>query len=69
MWCATTTAGSGHASSTVTRRDRVIGGSAGMSRGTARAGFGMRPKYFSTSDSACAGSTSPAMVSVQFEGT
>jgi hypothetical protein len=47
---ATTTAGSGQFSSSVTRRSLVCGGSRGMSRGTGREDFGTRPRYCSTSE-------------------
>ena len=50
-------------------RSCCIGGSGGMSRGTAFAGFGILPKYRSTSCAACAASKSPTMVSVAFVGT
>ena len=69
MWCATTTAGSGHSSLSVTRFSLVCGGSFGMSRGTGLSDAGTRPRYCVTSASASFESKSPTSTAVALLGT
>src|SRR4029453_8481736 len=59
MWYATTTAGSGQGSRTVTRFSRLEGGSLGMSRGTGGSAFGTRPRYCGANWAACGVANSP----------